>query len=86
MSFRPTDGSLGARAASVNIAATDHAVGGFVTNYDCFTRRLTATVNPNVGEVNSNGAIAPIGNGFDSCLYTKGGGNLVVDLGGWWVP
>ncbi|MGB0115085.1 MAG: hypothetical protein WBP59_17830 [Ilumatobacteraceae bacterium] len=86
ISYRAASASIGAQAASVNIAAVAHPLDGYVTSYDCITRKKTATLNPHVGEVNSNGAIAKLGNGLDSCLYTLGGGQLVVDLNGWWVP
>ena len=88
VSYRPATASLGtysAVSAAVNIAAVDHAVPGYVTTYDCITRTTTAAVNAVVGQVNANGAIVPLGNGLDSCLYTQSGGNLVVDLNGWWV-
>ena len=88
VSYRPATASLGsysAESASVNVTAVDHVVGGFVTTYDCAARGTTSTVNARVGQVNANGAIVPLGNGLDSCLFTQSGGNLVVDLNGWWV-
>ena len=72
-------------AAYVNVTAANHVVPGYVTTYDCITRTTTAAVNAVVGQVNANGAIVPLRNGLDSCLYTQSGGNLVVDLNGWWV-
>lgn len=88
VAYRPAVPSLGtfnAEAAFVNVTAVDHALAGFVTTFDCVTRRVTSTVNPIVGEVNANGASVPLRNGVDSCAYTRSGGNLVVDLNGWWV-
>ena len=67
------------------IQAVDHALPGYVTTFDCVNRQLTSTVNPIVGEVNANGASVPMRNGLDSCAFTKSGGNLVIDLNGWWV-
>jgi hypothetical protein len=81
----PSLGDFKAEAAFVNVTAVDHAVPGFVTTFDCVTRRVTSTVNPIVGEANANGATVPLRNGVDSCAYTRFGGNLVVDLNGWWV-
>ncbi len=72
-------------SAAVNVTAVDHRVGGFVTTYDCITRTTTSAVNAVVGQINANGAIVPLGNGLDSCLFTQSGGHLVVDLNGWWV-
>ena len=88
VTYRPATASLGtysAASAAVNVTAVDHVKGGFVTTYDCITRTTTSAVNAIVGQVNANGAIVPLGNGLDSCLFTQSGGNLVVDLNGWWV-
>jgi hypothetical protein len=88
VSYRPAIAALGtysAVSASVNVVAVDHAAPGFVTTFDCVTRSTTATLNAVVGETNANGAIVPLGNGLDSCAFTQPGGNLVVDLNGWWV-
>jgi hypothetical protein len=88
VNYRPAVSSLGdfdAGAAFVNVTAVDHVAPGFVTTFDCVTRRVTSTVNPIVGEVNANGASVPLRNSVDSCAFTKSGGNLVVDLSGWWV-
>lgn len=88
VSYRPAISSLGnysAVSAAVNVTAADHVAAGFVTTYDCATRGPTSTLNAVVGETNANGAIVPLGNGLDSCVFTQAGGNLVVDLSGWWV-
>ena len=80
--------SLGAQvpgAASVNVTADNHRVPGYVTTYDCVTRRETSTVNQRVGQAVANGAIVPLA-GLRSCAWTFGGGDLIVDLNGWWVP
>ena len=88
VAYRPAVAALGsasAVAAAVNVTAVDHPASGFVTTFDCVTRRETSTLNPRVGQENANGAIVPLRNGLDSCLYTNVGGHLVVDLNGWWV-
>lgn len=80
--------SLGAQvpgAAYVNVTAANHQVPGFVTTYDCVTRRDTSTLNQRVGQANANGAIVPL-SAMRSCAWTFGGGDLIVDLNGWWVP
>jgi len=80
--------SLGARvpgAAYVNVTAVNHLVPGYVTTYDCVTRRDTSTLNQRVGQANANGAIVPLA-ALRSCAWTFGGGDLIVDLNGWWVP
>jgi hypothetical protein len=88
VSYRPAIASLGtysALSAAVNVTAVGHVASGFVTTYDCATRGTTSTLNAVVGETNANGAIVPLRNGLDSCVFTRSGGNLVVDLNGWWV-
>jgi hypothetical protein len=72
-------------AAYVNITATDHTAAGFVTTYDCIARRDTSTLNQQVGQAAANGAIVPL-DALRSCAWTSGGGDLIVDLNGWWVP
>ncbi len=72
-------------AAYVNVTAANHTVAGYVTTYDCITRRDTSTVNQKVGQGVANGAIVPL-DGLRSCAWTFGGGDLIVDLNGWWVP
>ena len=77
---------LTARSASVNVTALDQPAAGFVTTFDCSTLRETSTLNPGVGTVSANGAIVPLVAGDRSCLLSSSGGNLIVDLNGWWVP
>jgi len=72
-------------AAYVNVTAANHLVPGYVTAYDCVTRRDTSTVNQRVGQAVANGAIVPLDQ-LRSCAWTFGGGDLIVDLNGWWVP
>jgi hypothetical protein len=73
------------RSASVNVTALDQRADGFVTTFDCVTLRDTSTLNPSVGTVSANGAIVPVRGGDQSCLMSSAGGNLIVDLNGWWV-
>jgi hypothetical protein len=77
---------LTARSASVNVTALDQPAAGFVTTFDCTTLRETSTLNPGIGTVSANGAIVPLVEGDRSCLLSSTGGNLIVDLNGWWVP
>jgi len=42
-------------------------------------------VNQRVGQAVANGAIVPLDQ-LRSCAWTFGGGDLIVDLNGWWVP
>jgi hypothetical protein len=72
-------------AAYVNVTAANHLVPGYVTTYDCVTRRDTSTLNQKVGQATANGAIVPL-SALQSCGWTYGGGDLIVDLNGWWVP
>jgi hypothetical protein len=79
-------GSLTPRSASVNVTALDQPTAGFVTTFDCVTLRETSTLNPGARTVAANGAIVPVADGDRSCLFSSSGGNLIVDLNGWWVP
>ncbi len=81
----PALGGTRPGAAFVNVTAANHIVPGYVTTYDCGVRRDTSTLNQRVGQGTANGAIVPL-SGLQSCLWTYGGGDLIVDLNGWWVP
>lgn len=72
-------------AAYVNVTAANHTEPGYVTTYDCVTRRDTSTLNQKVGQATANGAIVPL-SALQSCVWAYGGGDLIVDLNGWWVP
>jgi hypothetical protein len=72
-------------AAYVNVTAVNHPVDGYVTTYNCVTRPDTSTLNLQVGQATANGAIVPL-SALRSCAWTFGGGDLIVDLNGWWVP
>jgi Metallo-peptidase family M12 len=73
-------------SAFVNVTATDHVVPGYVTTFDCGVRRETSTLNQQVGQAAANGAIVPLAPNLQSCAWMYGGGHLIVDLNGWWVP
>jgi hypothetical protein len=81
----PSLGGSQPGAASVNVTAANHTAPGYVTTYDCGVRRDTSTLNQQVGQDSANGAIVPL-TGLQSCAWTFGGGHLIVDLNGWWVP
>ncbi len=81
-------GSLGDMvpvAASVNVAVAGHPSAGFTTTFDCQTLRDTSTLNQVVGSAAANGAIVPVSDAVDSCAYSQTGGNVIVDLNGWWI-
>lgn len=81
----PALGGVQPGAAFVNVTAANHSVPGFVTTFDCRVRRDTSTLNQQVGQAVANGAIVPL-SGVQSCAWMSGGGDLIVDLNGWWVP
>jgi len=81
----PALGGVQPGAAFVNVTAANHPVPGYVTTYDCNVRRDTSTLNQQVGQAAANGAIVPL-SGVQSCAWMYGGGHLIVDLNGWWVP
>jgi hypothetical protein len=81
----PALGAGSPGAAYVNVTVANHTVAGYVTTYDCRARGDTSTVNQKVGQAAANGAIVPL-LGLQSCAWTFAGGDLIVDLNGWWVP
>jgi hypothetical protein len=81
----PALGTTQPGAAFVNVTAANHTVPGYVTTYDCGVRRDTSTLNQQVGQAAANAAIVSL-TGLQSCAWMYGGGDLIVDVNGWWVP
>lgn len=81
---RPNSGPA-PTAASVNIASTGHPRSGFVTSWDCGVMPESSALNPVAGQVTANGALAALTRDGRSCLFHDAGGDLVVDLNGWWL-
>jgi 2',3'-cyclic-nucleotide 2'-phosphodiesterase (5'-nucleotidase family) len=73
----------GVTAVSMNVAVTNPEGPGFVTVYDCSTRRLVASVNYLRGETVSNAVIAPVSPQGDVCFYSLAAADIVVDVNGW---
>jgi hypothetical protein len=72
-------------AASVNLTATRHDDGGYVTAWSCGARPSTSALNPSAGNATANGALVELSPTGDSCLFHATGGHLIVDLAGWWI-
>lgn len=72
-------------AASVNIASARHPRSGFVTSWDCGALATSSALNPVGGQVTANGALIELNSERRSCLFHEAGGDLIVDLNGWWV-
>lgn len=72
-------------AASVNLASARHPRAGFVTSWDCGALAVSSALNPISGQVTANGALVPLNPTRRSCLFHEAGGELVVDLNGWWI-
>lgn len=72
-------------AASVNIASARHPRSGFVTSWDCGALATSSALNPVTGQVTANGALIELNAERRSCLFHEAGGDLIVDLNGWWV-
>jgi peptidoglycan hydrolase-like amidase len=75
-----------AKAASVNIAATEALTGGFVTAYPCADRDFTSVVNIRPGLDISNHAFVPLDAAGGFCLWSSTDVHLVVDLDGVFGP
>ena len=73
-------------AASVNVAATEAATGGYVTAYPCANRDLTSVVNIRPGLDISNHALVPLDAAGGFCLWASTAVHLVVDIDGVFGP
>ena len=71
-------------AASINLAGARHVDGGHVTAWDCGARPETSALNTVTRTPTANSALVPVATGH-TCLYHAAGGDLIVDLTGWWV-
>ncbi|MGD9705279.1 MAG: SpoIID/LytB domain-containing protein [Acidimicrobiia bacterium] len=75
-----------ATAASINVAATEAATGGYVTVYPCANRDLTSVVNIRPGLDISNHALVPLDAAGGFCLWSSTSVHLVVDIDGVFSP
>lgn len=81
----PSAGDASAAAASVNIASAGHPGAGYVTSWNCGDMPKSSALNPVAGQVTANGALVALDASSASCLYHSAGGELIVDLNGWWI-
>ncbi len=72
-------------AASVNLTAARPEARGFVTAWDCGPRPETSALNPTADASTASGALIPLSDSGQTCLFHSTGGHLIVDLAGWWI-
>jgi hypothetical protein len=74
-----------AKAASINIAATDPVRSTYITAYPCGKRPNTANVNVSTAQQTiANGAMVKLSPEGDLCLYARADVHVVVDINGIW--
>ncbi len=79
----------GATAAALSIVSTDTTVPGYVQAVPTMAGLLAGSSTLNVaapGDVQPNFAVVPLGAGGSVSLFLFAGGNVVVDLLGWFRP
>lgn len=81
----PSAGGEAVSAASVNIASAGHPRAGYVTSWGCGPMPESSALNPVAGQVTANGALVAVDASGSSCLFHSAGGELIVDLSGWWI-
>ena len=80
----PGRAPAGAKAAVLNVTATEAEGNGFVTVWPCDSPRpLASTLNPVRGIDVPNSAMVQLDGQGQVCLYTALAAHLVVDLNGW---
>ncbi len=80
----PGRAPVGAKAAVLNVTATEAEGNGFVTVWPCDSPRpLASTLNPVRGIDVPNSAMVGLDGQGQVCLYTAMAAHLVVDLNGW---
>lgn len=72
-----------AAAALLNVTAVDPSVGGFVTVFACGHRERVSSLNYLASRNSGNDIVAKLTLGGDTCLYTSGATELVVDVVGY---
>lgn len=77
--------TTGVGAVSLNLTVVHPAVAGFVTVYDCGTRKLVSNLNYLAGETASSAAIAPVSADGRICFFSSASTDLVVDINGWFA-
>ena len=74
----------GARAAVVNLTATDTAAAGYLTAWPCDQPRPTASVlNHDAGQTVAGLAVVPVDGHGQICVFTFASAHVVVDVSGW---
>lgn len=76
-------------AVAISIVSVDSVAASYVQALPTLMGQLGAFANLNVatpGQIKPNFAIVPVGAGGSVSLYLPAGGNVVVDLMGWFTP
>ena len=56
-----------------------------MTAWDCGQRPETSALNPTADASTASGALVPLSDSGQTCLFHSTGGHLIVDLAGWWI-
>lgn len=76
----------GAKAASLNVAATSATGSTYLTAYPCGTRPNTSNVNIAPSQIaTSNSVMVKLSSGGDLCIYSIRDVHVVVDINGVWL-
>ncbi|MGH9133780.1 MAG: CAP domain-containing protein [Ilumatobacteraceae bacterium] len=74
-----------AKAVSVNLTAAEAREAGFVSAYPCGNRPDVSNLNTNPATpAIANGALVPLDQAGDLCLYASSAVHLIVDINGVW--
>lgn len=76
-------------AVAISIVSVDSVAASYVQALPTLMGQLGAFANLNVatpGQIKPNFAIVPVGSGGSVSLYLPTGGNVIVDLMGWFTP
>lgn len=73
-----------ARAASVNLTATQSSGPVYLTAYSCGVRPNTSNLNVMPGETGANGAMVKLSPAGELCIYAFRDVHLIVDINGIW--
>ncbi len=76
----------GAKAASINIAATQPVAATYITAYPCGKRPATATLNVSPAQsTTANGAMVKLSSSGDLCVFALRDVHVIVDINGVWL-
>ncbi|MCU1389385.1 MAG: multifunctional nuclease/2,3-cyclic-nucleotide, partial [Ilumatobacteraceae bacterium] len=77
--------SSGVGSVSLNVAAVNATVKGFLTVYPCGDRTLVSSLNYVPGQIATNAVVTPVSATGTVCFYSQNPVDILADVNGWFA-